>query len=149
MRHVIHHVHCRLLFTQCRGRGLHQDDKQTVAMAPGIVLAREVRGQTTGSREGARREGSRGGGGGGKEEGERELTNVTCVVCCSEYELRSSVVARADVGHIGLPLHQNLRTVCVHRREGERERGREKHYKKANRDPGKHHLRPCIALASI
>ena len=71
----------------------------------------------------------RGGGGGGRntrirerrldiwveeeEEEEKELTNVTGVVGGSEYEFRSSVVARTDVGDVGLSLHQDLCTVCV------------------------------------
>ena len=48
-----------------------------------------------------------------EEEEEKELTNVTCVVGGSEYEFRSSVVARTDVGDVGLSLHQDLCTVCV------------------------------------
>ena len=48
-----------------------------------------------------------------EEEEEKELTNVTGVVGGSEYEFRSSVVARTDVGDVGLSLHQDLCTVCV------------------------------------
>ena len=48
-----------------------------------------------------------------EEEEEKELTNVTGVVGGSKYEFRSSVVARTDVGDVGLSLHQDLCTVCV------------------------------------
>ena len=83
-------------------------------MAPSIVLAQEVRGEDHRVQGGCR------GGGGGREggkRGRRGLTYVTGVVCSSKDELWGTIVARADVGHIGLSSHQYLSTVwcvCAH-----------------------------------